>query len=93
VAGTVGGAVKGVLDTAGNTVGTLGSGVGDTVVGVTGGLADAAYQAGGAMKSAGQGGRDAAGDTASESVNTTREVEESGRKNAAKGMDATVNSG
>jgi hypothetical protein len=45
------------------------------------------------MKTAGEGVRDAAGDTASESVNTTRETGESGPENAAKGTDAAVKTG
>ncbi|OCL09919.1 hypothetical protein AOQ84DRAFT_387857 [Glonium stellatum] len=52
IGGTVGGAVKGILDTAGNTVGTLGEGLTGTVVGVGKGLGSAAQYGGNALDGA-----------------------------------------
>lgn len=49
--GTAGTAVKGVVDTAGNTVGALGEGLAGTVGGVAGGLGNTVKGAGGAVRS------------------------------------------
>jgi hypothetical protein len=51
VGSTLGGGVKGVLDTTGNTVGTLAEGLGGTVQGIGDGVGATAQYAGGAVGS------------------------------------------
>jgi hypothetical protein len=54
VGGALGGVVKGLVDTASNTVGTLGEGVAGTLGGVGKGLGDAAVYGGSALDGAGR---------------------------------------
>jgi len=54
IGGALGGAVKGILDTAGNTVGTLGDGIAGTLGDVGKGLVGAAVYGGSAIDGAGR---------------------------------------
>ena len=53
--GAVGGTVKGIVDTTGNTVGTLGEGLAGTVAGLGKGLGSAAAYTGSALDGVGRG--------------------------------------